>query len=170
MSPEFFDPEIQDSRPTIYSDCYALGMVIYEVLSGRVPFYQFANFVVPGMIFGGRRPGRPEELEGAWFMDDVWTMLERCWAHQPNNRPDIEEVLQCLEGASRVWTPPPQAVAGPTTTSSPASNPFDIRTGQSTNWVDVSPPSQVAPSRQSEKLPPKGDANGSSPYPSTDEF
>ena len=37
MSPELFDPEsfgLQEGRPTKASDCYALGMVIYEVLSG----------------------------------------------------------------------------------------------------------------------------------------
>ena len=37
MSPELLDPErfgmpeSEDSRPTKQSDCYALGMVIYEV-------------------------------------------------------------------------------------------------------------------------------------------
>jgi serine/threonine protein kinase len=34
MSPELLDPElfgVQDDRPTRQSDCYALGMVIYEV-------------------------------------------------------------------------------------------------------------------------------------------
>ena len=34
MSPELLDPErfeITDCRPTKQSDCYALGMVIYEV-------------------------------------------------------------------------------------------------------------------------------------------
>ena len=168
MSPELFD---QDSRPSKLSDCYALGMVIYEVLSGHIPFYRFGDRAVPGMIFGGKRPGRPEGSEGVWFTDDVWMVLERCWAPQPNDRPGVEEVLQCLKEASRVWTQPsPRAVAGPSTANSPASNHFGIRTGQSTNWVDVSPPSQVAPSRQSEKLPPKGDAIGSSLYPYTNEF
>jgi len=34
MSPELLDPErfgITDYRPTKKSDCYALGMVVYEV-------------------------------------------------------------------------------------------------------------------------------------------
>jgi serine/threonine protein kinase len=34
MSPELLDPElfgVQDDRPTRQSDCYALGMVVYEV-------------------------------------------------------------------------------------------------------------------------------------------
>ena len=41
MSPELLDPErfdLKETRPTKESDCYALGMVIYEVLSGQTPF------------------------------------------------------------------------------------------------------------------------------------
>jgi len=37
MSPELLDPEqfgISDGRPTKQSDCYALGMVVYEVREG----------------------------------------------------------------------------------------------------------------------------------------
>lgn len=41
MSPELLHPEefgFKHSRPTEKSDCYALGMVILEVLSGAPPF------------------------------------------------------------------------------------------------------------------------------------
>jgi serine/threonine protein kinase len=171
MSPELFDPEIQNSSPTKLSDCYALGMVIYEILSGHVPFSQFQNLAIPRIIFSSKHPGRPGGPEGVWFTDDVWAVLERCWAHQPNDCPGVEDVLRCLEEASRVWTPPsPRVVAGPSTANSPTSNTFGIRTGQSTNWVDVSPPSQVALSRQSEKLTLKGEADGSSLYPYTNKL
>jgi serine/threonine protein kinase len=40
MSPELLDPEpfgVQGDRPTKQSDCYALGMVIYEVCVRRSP-------------------------------------------------------------------------------------------------------------------------------------
>jgi hypothetical protein len=169
MSPELFDPEIQDHRRTKYSDCYALGMVVYEVLSGRVPFYRYANLVIPGMVFDGKRPGRPEGL-GVWFTDDVWAILERCWAHQPDDRPDIKDVLRCLEEVSIVWTPPPQMVAGPSITDSPTRKTFDLSTEQSTGGGEVSSPSQVAPSQPSEKPPPEGDADDSSLYTSAHEF
>jgi len=39
MSPELLDPDqygLPDSRPTKQSDCYALGMVVYEVFVGVV--------------------------------------------------------------------------------------------------------------------------------------
>ena len=37
MSPELLDPEtfgVDGDRPTKQSDCYALGMVVYEVRTG----------------------------------------------------------------------------------------------------------------------------------------
>ena len=49
MSPELLDPErfgLQDGRPTKRSDCYALGMVILEVLSGKPPFPNYNGFII----------------------------------------------------------------------------------------------------------------------------
>jgi len=105
MSPELFFPALfglMDSYPTKESDCYALGMVIYEVLSGQVPFAQdFREIPVMLKIADGRRPGRPQGREGAWFTDEVWDTLGRCWKHQPHERPRIDAVLQCLQGVAR---------------------------------------------------------------------
>ena len=133
MSPELFDPEVQDNGPTKHSDCYALGMVIYEVLSGRMPFYQLSNSVVPREVFQGNRPERPEGPEGLWFTDEVWAVSERCWAHQPNDRPSVKGVLKCLEEASRAWTPPSQEVTSPPAPDSRTSNSFETGTEQSTD-------------------------------------
>ena len=100
MSPELFNPEIRYHFRTKYSDCYALGMVIYEVLSERIPFHQYATLVIPGKVVKGDRPKRPQGVEGIWFTNDVWEALGRCWTPQPGNRPNIEDVLQCLEQVS----------------------------------------------------------------------
>ena len=95
MSPELLAPE-QADRPTKSSDCYALGMVIYEVLSGRTPFHQLQNHIVVQRVIEGLRPGRPEGEEGVWFTDELWGMVERCWTPGPDNRPSINTVLECL--------------------------------------------------------------------------
>jgi len=49
----------------------------------------------------GERPERPKGVEGVWFTDDLWRMLSRCWAPQPESRPSIAAVLECLERVSR---------------------------------------------------------------------
>jgi len=112
MSPELLHPDQfgpEDSRPTKESDCYALGMVIYEVLSGQAPFAPLKDFIVMRKVVDGERPTRPEGIKGVWFTDDLWEMMELCWAPRPENRPDTAAVLERLEQVSRVsrsWTPP----------------------------------------------------------------
>jgi serine/threonine protein kinase len=93
MSPERLNAEIsfEETRPTKASDCYALGMVIYEVLSGRVPF------VAPMKALGGKRPIRPQGKRGTLFTDDIWDMLELCWKQQPRDRISASAVLLRLE-------------------------------------------------------------------------
>ena len=49
MGPEILDLEkfgLKDSCLMKASDCYALGMVIYETVSGKGPFHEHAGFAV----------------------------------------------------------------------------------------------------------------------------
>ena len=116
MSPELLDPNQtnpKDSQPTKASDCYALGMVIHEVLSGQAPFGPFKDFIVIQKVVRGERPERPEGVKGGWFTDGIWGMLNLCWATQPESRPSIEAVLECLGQVPSTWEPPsPQAEEG----------------------------------------------------------
>ena len=107
MSPELISPEqfgYKDCRPTKESDCYALGMVILEVLSGKVPFQRYPDFLVIVKVIEGIRPKRPG---GGLFTNELWGILGQCWAAQPGSRPSIEVVLKCLGRVSRTWVPPP---------------------------------------------------------------
>jgi len=105
MSPELINPDVQNYRRTKSSDCYALGMVIYEVLSGHEPFFRYRKEAVSTKVLRGDRPERPQGAESKWFTDEVWGILEHCWKPNPSDRPSAERVLQCLEEASRFWTP-----------------------------------------------------------------
>ncbi|KAF9645424.1 kinase-like protein [Thelephora ganbajun] len=99
MSPEVF---LFGKSSTKESDCYTLGMVIYEVLSGQVPFAAVrSSHLVSHELFNRRHPSRPQGMEGAWFTDGLWEMLERCWRDRPSDRPGLDVVLQCLECATR---------------------------------------------------------------------
>jgi hypothetical protein len=103
MSPELFYPDksgLKGARPTKQSDCYALGMVIYEVLSGQTPFLPFHWCVVMRKVIDGERPSRPNGPEGAQFTDDLWQTLDRCWAAEPQHRPCATTVLERLERVS----------------------------------------------------------------------
>jgi len=115
MSSELLYPDqfgLGDGRPTKKSDCYALGMVIYEVLSGEAPFAPFNDYIVMRKVLEGEHPARPEGAEGAWFTDDLWRMLNQCWTVQPERRPRITAVLECLERVSKALEVPSQQVDG----------------------------------------------------------
>ena len=98
MSPERISPEdfgCNTSRPSKPSDCYSLGMVIYEIISGNVPFHEDIDFAVFVKVLKG---GRPRREEG--FPNSLWNMVEQCWMPRPSDRPSVEDVLQCLETCS----------------------------------------------------------------------
>ena len=174
MSPELFYPEdfgFKDSRRTKHSDCYALGMVIYEVLSGHKPFPHHGDGAVVAKVCRGERPERPEGLNGYWFTDVVWRVLERCWMPNRDDRSSIEDVLRSLEEPSRSWTPLSHpTVESPPTMDSPTWFLSDSSTGGSAGKFEVSSLSRVAPSLPSQTHPPKGDGDYDSIYPSSSEF
>ena len=145
MSPELFDPDsfgLKDSRLTKHSDRYALGMLIYEVLSGQVPFSRHHNFTVVGRVLKGERPERPQGVDGTWFTNEVWGILEGCWKPTPGDRPRIEDVLECLNNASMPWTrPSSETVASPPATDSPTWT-FDSSSEEGVDESEISFPSQ----------------------------
>ena len=126
-SPELLIPEnygMTDDRPTIESDCWALGMVIYEVrvhmmvfftqrsldptartqvLSGHSPYHKFTQQVAVNEILEGKRPKKPRMAARRGFTRELWEVLEQCWAEDRNQRPALDVVLSTLYNAAPFW-------------------------------------------------------------------
>ena len=95
MSPELIAPEkfgLETNRPTRSSDCYSLGMVVYETFSGNIPFHETPDRAVFLKVVEGKHPSRV-----VGFTDGLWEMMEQCWMSHPDHRPNVEGVLQYLE-------------------------------------------------------------------------
>lgn len=127
MSPELLDPErfgADSDRPTKQSDCYALGMVVYEVsadaivvifgvlrltmtwevLSGKSPYWGIMNqAVVIYAIMEGYRPRKPDAAGSLGFTDELWKTIQQCWLVDPNARPDVKTILSQLNHATWSW-------------------------------------------------------------------
>ena len=96
MSPELIAPQefgLKTRRPTKHSDCYAFGMVIYETISGNLPFHEDADPMVILKVLRGERPRRSMEFTEK----GLWEILKRCWTPRASERPSIERVLQRLD-------------------------------------------------------------------------
>ena len=101
MGPELLYPEkfgLKHRHPTLGSDRYAMGMVIYEVLSGQPPFSTCRDVEIIVLVLEGKRPERPRRDVGKLFADGVWETLELCWEEQPEKRPNARQILMGLEG------------------------------------------------------------------------
>ena len=98
MGPELLMPQqfgFDKCRLTEASDCYALGMVIYETISGKVPFHECMEVVVFARVVLGEHPSRC-----AAFPEDVWETMKLCWTSRPHDRPGIADILRRLGAAS----------------------------------------------------------------------
>ena len=103
MSPELLNPEkfgLSGIQQTKESDCYALGMVAYEILSGCAPFGTNGHFAILRKVVDGEHPERPQGDAGKLFTDEIWSMLDCCWEAEPRVRASARDMLRCLEGNS----------------------------------------------------------------------
>ena len=161
MSPELFDPPkpgLKEGRRTKYSDCYALGMVMYEVLTGHAPFPDCGILAVVTKVSKGERPRRPRDAERTWFKDDIWNLLERCWKRNPEHRPNIADVLRCLKEFSKSWRPPsPQTLSGPSITDPLSWNPWWSSSGSA--GEDEMSSYRAVPSQKSRDFLPQGNTS-----------
>ena len=125
MSPELLDsPPGSNGRPTRESDCYALGMVIYEVswlcssqvvllihpfqvLTGLLPFHNLHLYTPVLAILRGERPEKPLDAEPLGLSDALWGLVRSCWSESSSTRPTARRLLDCLSVASLTWVPPP---------------------------------------------------------------
>jgi len=104
-SPRWTAPEVLDSEqfglkhphPTKASDVFSLGMVMWEIFTGRLPFYPRTQSAAAIRIRNKERPARPIPAMGLGLSDPVWAIMEQCWKHEPSERPDITTVRHGLE-------------------------------------------------------------------------
>ena len=67
--------------------------MLFQVFTGAVPFSDHSPIKVMWATTQGRRPLRPTHPT---FTGDLWTLMQRCWDHDPRLRPDASEVLRVL--------------------------------------------------------------------------
>jgi len=105
MAPELFGDENDDVDekppiPTASSDVYALSIVFIEIFTGEVPYARAIEAQVIYRTITGFRPKRPENSVKLGLSDEVWEILQKCWDHDPSERPEAHLVLDWLSQAA----------------------------------------------------------------------
>ncbi|KAF9647778.1 kinase-like protein [Thelephora ganbajun] len=107
MSPELLAPltfGIKDSLPIPQADIYALGLVIFQVLTGEIPFRRVRQTELGYLVaVKGLRPDKPENAAAIGFSDSLWGFVQRCWDGNRDLRPRVPEVVMHLEAAAANW-------------------------------------------------------------------
>ncbi|KAJ7875245.1 kinase-like domain-containing protein, partial [Mycena leptocephala] len=101
QAPELFGDETQNH---FGSDVYAFACVCYEIMTGKVPFYELSNdMAVMFKVMVGQRPSKPFSWSGTSVLEDLWHLLQDCWNKTPDMRPQVAQIVQ------RLTSPPIQA-------------------------------------------------------------
>ncbi|KAJ6516345.1 kinase-like domain-containing protein [Mycena sanguinolenta] len=89
-------PELLKNESSTHfgSDVYAFACVGYEVLTGKVPFYEVANeaAIICKVVIDEARPLGLEMI----FPDDLRLLLEDCWNQKAETRPTSTAILRHL--------------------------------------------------------------------------
>ncbi len=97
-TPAYMSPEqLENGAITEATDVYALGLTLYEMVTGKAPFIGDTPFSVAALRLAGTAPSPRREVPG---LDRTWerTIL-RCLEKEPVDRFQTpREVLEALEG------------------------------------------------------------------------
>src|SRR5947208_5610453 len=111
IAPEVLRGEGADYR----SDIWALGVVLYEATSGRLPFEGRTGFEISSAIMREM----PMQL-GPPVPPGLWAIIQRCLAKEPMQRyqraGEVQSALEAVQVGTVISAEPPPDRSGPNTT------------------------------------------------------
>jgi tRNA A-37 threonylcarbamoyl transferase component Bud32 len=92
-TPLYMAPEILKREPyDLRSDIYSFGMLLWALMAEREPWSQYTQaWEIANLVIEGKR----EVISPDW-PSEIAELIRRCWAENPNERPETKEVYQIL--------------------------------------------------------------------------
>jgi serine/threonine protein kinase len=84
---------LEKGAPSKEADIYALGMTMYQVFTGKWPFFPQREVEVMFAVLSGNRPTKPCNAEEIGMTDVLWNLAEGCWMEDRTKRPDVSNIL-----------------------------------------------------------------------------
>ena len=97
VAPEILRAKTKQDPYTKYSDIYSLGILLWEISSGKTPFEDHYDYTIVAKILSGDREERILDTP-----DEYYKLYSKCWDDKPENRHTIENVYEVLEKLSNV--------------------------------------------------------------------
>eukprot|EP00177_Eucheuma_denticulatum_P000377 GFKZ01000643.1.p1 GENE.GFKZ01000643.1~~GFKZ01000643.1.p1 ORF type:complete len:684 (-),score=97.51 GFKZ01000643.1:1144-3105(-) len=96
MAPEM----IRDQRWSDKTDVYAFGIIMWEIFSGDIPFRRpdGEERTLMQLLMAVASGERPDMRAVSHIGSDMKRLMEACWDENPENRPSMRLVLDCLTG------------------------------------------------------------------------
>jgi serine/threonine protein kinase len=94
-TPLWMAPELMVGKgATDKTDVYGYGMVLWEIVTGEIPFPEMENFQVfkRAICVLGQRPPIPNDM-----LPGLKNLIERCWHKEPSQRPTFAEIISELD-------------------------------------------------------------------------
>ncbi|KAF9643599.1 kinase-like protein [Thelephora ganbajun] len=106
MAPEVLSTENKNKRVASVddgniADVYSFAMVMFEILTGAIPFASASDEEIVGRVTMRLRPEWPSDNPSQGLVDALRDQVEACWSHDPEQRPTALMVLQSLQALSR---------------------------------------------------------------------
>lgn len=89
------------SRYTSTVDVYSFGILLWEIISRKIPYEKITSIKIISSVIGGLRPMVPVPSDGELFIAGIDTLMEECWAERADKRPSFSTIAARLDTVLR---------------------------------------------------------------------